>query len=149
MRQQGERFVGASESASLGCCPFTSAQSSHFGTRQGSQVGVAISGIAASSGGFLLSCITAVLEFTNPRELEHKKRMAEIKEPHWAQHGTESTKSNGYGIGTCRIPGFVCIHGGGKALKLKSSNASASLLLVVSYVDVSSLVEHLSSIRGR
>lgn len=31
--------------------------------------------------GFLLSCITAVLEFTNPTELEHKKRMAEIKEP--------------------------------------------------------------------
>ncbi|CAK9022743.1 unnamed protein product [Durusdinium trenchii] len=29
--------------------------------------------------GFLLSCITAVLEFTNPSELEHKKRMAEIK----------------------------------------------------------------------
>lgn len=29
--------------------------------------------------GFLLSCITAVLEFTNPMELEHKKRMAEIK----------------------------------------------------------------------
>lgn len=29
--------------------------------------------------GFLLSCITAVLEFTNPTELEHKKRMAEIK----------------------------------------------------------------------
>ncbi|CAE7240905.1 unnamed protein product [Symbiodinium sp. CCMP2456] len=29
--------------------------------------------------GFLLSCITAVLEFTHPRELEHKKRMSEIK----------------------------------------------------------------------
>ena len=29
--------------------------------------------------GFLLSCITAVLEFTNPSELEHKKRMNEIK----------------------------------------------------------------------
>ncbi|CAE7783508.1 unnamed protein product [Symbiodinium microadriaticum] len=31
--------------------------------------------------GFLLSCITAVLEFTHPRELEHKKRMSEIKVP--------------------------------------------------------------------
>eukprot|EP00439_Symbiodinium_sp_Y106_P035430 s3340_g4.t1 len=30
--------------------------------------------------GFLLSCITAVLEFTHPRELEHKKRMSEIKD---------------------------------------------------------------------
>ncbi|CAE7703822.1 unnamed protein product [Symbiodinium pilosum] len=29
--------------------------------------------------GFLLSCITAVMEFTHPRELEHKKRMSEIK----------------------------------------------------------------------
>lgn len=44
--------------------------------------------------GFLLSCITAVLEFTNPTELEHKKRMAEIKEPRillgqrgWVQNG--------------------------------------------------------------
>ena len=40
--------------------------------------------------GFLLSCITAVLEFTNPTELEHKKRMAEIKDPTtfgWGQRG--------------------------------------------------------------
>ncbi|CAE8698934.1 unnamed protein product, partial [Polarella glacialis] len=30
--------------------------------------------------GFILSCITAVLETSNPREVEHKKRMAEIKD---------------------------------------------------------------------
>ncbi|CAL1169832.1 unnamed protein product [Cladocopium goreaui] len=42
--------------------------------------------------GFLLSCITAVLEFTNPMELEHKKRMAEIKDSKLASGTQPSPK---------------------------------------------------------